>query len=145
MSKINPLEIIEEIYNEHYTYLRNFLIGLTKSDEITDDIIQELFSKVLVNPKMVIQVNYMKSWLVRGVKNTLLDYYGKKKPELLHDENLIESLLIDNHTPEVNIVINDRLETILGELSTTERAIILAKEYYGYNYQEISDLIPILA
>ncbi|UOR11116.1 hypothetical protein [Halobacillus amylolyticus] len=34
MHKINPLELIEEIYKEHYVYLRNFLIGLTKSDEV---------------------------------------------------------------------------------------------------------------
>ncbi|WP_010651558.1 RNA polymerase sigma factor [Oceanobacillus massiliensis] len=141
MSKINPLEIIEEIYNEHYAYLRNFLMGLTKSDEIADDVIQELFSKILVNPTSVLKVNYMKSWLVKGAKNTLLDHYKKKKPELLKDGNLIETLLIDSHTPEANIVIKNHLETILGTLSTTDKAIILAKEYYGYNYQEIGELL----
>ncbi|MFD2925280.1 hypothetical protein [Halobacillus naozhouensis] len=40
MHKINPLELIEEIYKKHYVYLRNFLIGLTKNDEVADDIIQ---------------------------------------------------------------------------------------------------------
>ncbi|MBD8069599.1 RNA polymerase sigma factor [Bacillus sp. PS06] len=141
MSKLNPLEAIEEIYNEHYSYLRNFLIGLTKDDAIADDIIQELFSKILVNPTSVFKVKYMKSWLVQGAKNTLLDHYKKKKPELFKDEKIIESLLIDNHTPEVKMLINNQLETILGQLSTTDKAIILAKEYYGYNYQEISELL----
>ncbi|WP_077604949.1 RNA polymerase sigma factor [Oceanobacillus sojae] len=141
MSKINPLEMIEEIYNEHYAYLKNFLIGLTKSDEIADDIIQELFSKILINPTSVYKVDYMKSWLTRGAKNTLLDYYKKKKPALLHNDRVIESLLIDNHTPEVDFMIHDRLESALGRLSDTDKAIILAKEYYGYNYQEISELL----
>ncbi|WP_341323625.1 hypothetical protein NSQ62_09180 [Solibacillus sp. FSL H8-0523] len=45
MSKMNPLVLIEEIYNEHYAYLRNFLIGLTKSDVIADDIIQDFLQK----------------------------------------------------------------------------------------------------
>ncbi|BAC13204.1 RNA polymerase ECF-type sigma factor [Oceanobacillus iheyensis HTE831] len=141
MSKMNPFDLIEEIYNEHYVYLRNFLIGLTKSDELADDIIQELFTKILVSPSKITEVNYMKSWLLRGAKNTLLDYYKKKKPELLNKENVIETLLVDNYTPEISTTINNELETLLGKLSTTDKAIIFAKEYYGYDYQEISELL----
>lgn len=143
MSKLNPLVLIEEIYNEHYAYLRNFLIGLTKSDVIADDIIQDFFTKILVSPSIVTEVKYMRSWLITGVKNTLLDYYKKKKPELLQDENIIETLLVDNYTPEVSATINNELETILGKLSTSEKAIIIAKEYYGYDYNEISNLLNI--
>ena len=143
MSKMNPLVLIEEIYNEHYAYLRNFLIGLTKSDVIADDIIQDFFTKILVSPSVVTEVKYMRSWLITGVKNTLLDYYKKKKPELLQDENIIETLLVDNYTPEVSATINNELETILGKLTTSEKAIIIAKEYYGYDYNEISNLLNI--
>lgn len=141
MSKNNPLKLIEEVYNEHYRYLRNFLIGLTKSDEIADDIIQELFAKILVTPTRILKVNYMKSWLIKSAKNTLIDYYRKKKPELLNDENIIESLLINNYTPEVSVMTDYELETILNEFSATDKAIIIAKEHYGYNYQEISELL----
>ncbi|MBD8035983.1 RNA polymerase sigma factor [Solibacillus sp. A46] len=143
MSKMNPLVLIEEIYNEHYAYLRNFLIGLTKSDVIADDIIQDFFTKILVSPSVVTEVKYMRSWLITGVKNTLLDYYKKKKPELLHDENIIETLLVDNYTPEVSATLNNELEIVLSKLSTSEKAIIIAKEYYGYDYNEISDLLNI--
>lgn len=143
MAKMNPLDLIEEIYNEHYVYLSNFLIGLTKSDEIAEDIIQELFTKILVSPYRITKVNYMKSWLIRGAKNTLLDYYKKKQPVLFQNEDIIEALLVDNYTPEVSATVNNELETILGELSTTDKAIIIAKEYYGYDYQEISELLNI--
>lgn len=46
----NLFEVIEEIYEEHYTYLRNFLIGLTTNYDVADDIIQELFAKILTDP-----------------------------------------------------------------------------------------------
>ena len=143
MSKINPLVRVEEIYNEHYVYLKNFLIGLTKDGEVADDIIQELFSKILLNPTSVLKVTYMKSWLVRGAKNTLIDHYKKKKPELLKDEKIIETLLVNNQTPEVSAIVNVQLNEILGNLAVTDKAIILAKEYYGYDYQEISELFNI--
>lgn len=137
----NPLELIEEIYKEHYVYLRNFLRGLTKNDDFADDIIQELFAKILVKPSSILDVTYMKSWLVKGVKNTLLDHYKKKTPELLMDENIIENILIDNQTPEIKAMINDQIQSILGDLSSKDKAILLAKIHYGYDYQEISELL----
>lgn len=143
MLKINPLEVIEGIYKEHYVYLKNLLIGLTKNDEVADDIIQELFAKILMNPSNILEVTYIKSWLVKGAKNILLDHYKKKKPELLKNENIIETLLINNQTPEVETLINSQIETVLGSLSTMDRTILLAKVYYGYDYQEISDLLDI--
>ena len=65
---------------------------------------------------MVNNVTYMKSWLARGAKNTLLDHYKKKNPELLHNEALIESLLVDNYTPETNVTVADELEYLLAKL-----------------------------
>lgn len=135
------MELIEEVYNEHYHYLRHFLIGLTKNEELADDIIQDLFAKILLTPNRILKVNYMKSWLIKSAKNTLIDHYRKKKPELFNDENIIESLLIDHFTPEVSVTFNSELEAVLNHLSSTDKAIILAKEYYGYNYQEISELL----
>ncbi|GIN57264.1 RNA polymerase sigma factor [Lederbergia ruris] len=139
----NPFGVIEGLYKEHYTYLRHFLIGLTKSDELADDIIQELFAKMLTDPAKTQQVTHMKSWLVKAAKNTFLDHYRKKKPELLYDESVIESLLIENQTPESKMMIQFQIKTALGHLSTQDQAIFLAKFHYGYHYQEISTLLDI--
>lgn len=139
----NPFEAIEEIYMDHYPYLRNYLLKLTKDEEVADDIIQELFSKILKDPARISQVQHLKSWLIKASKNTLLDYYKKKKPELLHDENLIEDLLVNYQTPESKAVMNAQIEAALKDLSKRDRSIVLAKFYYGYSYEEISDLLNI--
>lgn len=123
----NLFGVIEELYKEHYTYLRNFLIGLTKNDEVADDIIQDLFAKMLTDPSKIQQVTNMKGWLVKVAKNTLLDHYRKKRPELLYDESIIESLLIENQTPESKTMIQFQIQIALGHLSTHDQAIFLAK------------------
>lgn len=46
MNENNPIQYVEKLYIDHYPYLRNFLIGMTKDGEIADDIIQEAFSKI---------------------------------------------------------------------------------------------------
>lgn len=143
MTKNNPLEIIEAMYNAHYSYLKNHLIGLTKSDEEADDVIQELFSKILKEPQKVLEVDHFRSWLIKSAKNMLLDFYKKKRPGLLKDEKIMESILIHNNTPEDDALINDQLEMYLNNMSTTDKAILLAKEYHGYKYEEISELLNI--
>lgn len=91
MPENNPLEIIERIYKAHYVYLHNFLMGLTKDDELADEIIQELFAKLLLQPQMIQDVGYMKSWLVKSAKNTLIDHYRKKTPDLLDGGNRLSN------------------------------------------------------
>ncbi|ATP40644.1 RNA polymerase [Solibacillus sp. R5-41] len=143
MKKKHPFEAIEEIYLAYYPYLKNYLLKLTINEDIANDIIQELFSKILKDPSRISQVQHMKSWLTKASKNTLLDYYKKKKPELFQDENLIEDLLVNYQTPESKAVINAQIEAALKDLSKRDRSILLAKFYYGYNYEEISELLNI--
>lgn len=140
MVKNNLFQQIEVIYEAHYLYLKNFLIGLTKNDALAEDIIQELFAKILTSPNRILEVTYMKSWLVQSAKNTLIDHYRKKKPSLLKDNEVIESLLINHFTPEEATVQSEQLASLLDTLSTREKAILLAKEYYGYSYEEMSEL-----
>lgn len=143
MKNIDSFKVIEDLYKEHYVYLKKILFGLTKSEELSDDIIQDVFAKILKNPSMILEVTYMKSWLVKAAKNTLLNYYKKKKPALLKEGNSIENLLINNVSAEDKMLLNKQLETILNSLSSLDKTILLAKVYYGYNYQEISDLLDI--
>lgn len=143
MNENNPIQYVEKLYIEHYPYLRNFLIGMTKSGEIADDIIQEAFSKILTEPKQLQNITYVRSWLITVTRNTLLDYYKKKRPHLLNNEQVIESLLVDYDTPETNTLISQQLDSILQSLSLQDRAIILAREYYGYSYREMSELFHI--
>lgn len=138
-----PLELIEQMYHDHYSYLRNYLIGFTRSHEEADDVIQELFSKMLRNPQRVLEVENIRGWLVVSARNTFLDFYKKKQPVLLQDEKIMEHLLISNHTPETELMINSQLEMYLGNMSTTDKAIFMAKEYYGYTYEEISIILSI--
>ncbi|WP_042475617.1 RNA polymerase sigma factor [Bacillus ndiopicus] len=143
MTSKDPFELVETIYLEHYLYLKNYLIKLTKNEAIAEDIIQELFTKILKDPAKLIEVTYIKSWLIKSAKNTLLDYYKKRKPVLLNDEAIIEELLINYQTPEFKALLHAEIDFALKDLSRQEQLILLAKFHYGYNYEEISELLNI--
>src|SRR5690625_7628878 len=85
-----PLKIIEEMYNAHYSYLRRYLIGFTRNEGEADDVIQELFSNIIKHPERIVGVENIRGWLVVSARNTFLDFYKKRQPELLKDEKIIE-------------------------------------------------------
>lgn len=129
------------MYTAYYAYLRNYLIGLTKSQEEADDVIQELFSKILRHPPRVFEVENVRSWLTKSARNTLLNLHKRKRPGLLKEENILEILLISNNSAEDEAIVNHQLEGYLAGMSKTDQAIFIAKEYYGYTYEEISDML----
>lgn len=52
-------------------------------------------------------------------------------------------MLIETQTPEDQMIVHQQLDCILDQLSTDDKAVILAKKYYGYSYQEISVILDI--
>lgn len=141
--KKQPLDIIENMYTDHYIYLRNYLLGLTKSHQEADDVIQELFSKILRNPPKVLEVEHVQGWLLKSARNTLLNFYKRKRPVLLKEEEMLETLLISNNSVEDEVMVTQQLDTYLEGMTKTDQAIFIAKEYYGYTYDEISDMLQI--
>ncbi|UOQ49409.1 sigma-70 family RNA polymerase sigma factor [Gracilibacillus caseinilyticus] len=113
---------------------------MTKNENVAEDILQDLFTRILFNPENIFKVTYTRSWLLTCAKNAFLDYYKKKKPVLLNDEELIEQLLIEPTSTEKEVLVNHQLETLLNTLDPIDKAIILAKEYYGYSYLEMEHL-----
>ncbi|WP_010095567.1 sigma factor [Ornithinibacillus scapharcae] len=74
----SPFLNLEKIYQENFHYLSSYLINLTSNKQLTEDIIQETFLKLLKSPEKIKQVSYIRSWLVVNVRNTLIDHYRKK-------------------------------------------------------------------
>src|SRR5690625_7951143 len=82
-------------------------------------------------------------WLIDSVKNYFVDFYKKRQVVLLEDEKIMQYLLISNYAPEDEVMVKSQLEMYLSNTSTTGKAIFIAKEYYGYTYDEISILLNI--
>ncbi|WP_010095566.1 RNA polymerase sigma factor [Ornithinibacillus scapharcae] len=53
----------------------------------------------------------------------------------------MQRLLIDNYHPERKLIINASIEILLNELSEEDQTIFILKEYYGYRYEEISNIV----
>jgi RNA polymerase sigma-70 factor, ECF subfamily len=138
---INPLNVIEEEYEKNYSYLKHFLLKLTRDEQLSEDIIQEVFSRMLRNPEKILEVKYIRTWLVSVAKNLVIDHYRKKKPSLMEDGEIISDLLVDTSNPEGLMIQKETIFNALSNIPKLDKTIFLAKEHYGYKYDEIASLL----
>ncbi|MEB3752711.1 RNA polymerase sigma factor [Geobacillus icigianus] len=74
----DAFSLIEDVYKEHYLYLKRFLLKITSDEKLIEDVIQEVFSKMLLNPEKILEVKYIRSWLMVSTRNLLIDHFRKK-------------------------------------------------------------------
>ncbi|WP_081626280.1 RNA polymerase sigma factor [Caldibacillus debilis] len=138
----SPMEVIEDLYNTHYRYMLNFLLRLTPDRQLAEDIVQEVFSNLLTHPETMLKVRNIQSFLITSARNRLIDHYRKKKRSLLQDGQMMERLLIDQYSAS-RIPERKEIQEILLKLPREYSFVLIARDYYGYSYQEIADLLGI--
>lgn len=132
-------ELIELIYQEHYSYLLHLLTSLSRDKQLAEDIIQDVFITLLNKPDLIIDLRRVKNFLIKSAKNKLIDYYRKTKPTLYGDDTQY-SLVSSPVSFERQVEVTEDLHDVLKQLPDYHRFLLVAKDYYGYSFDEIADL-----
>lgn len=136
---LDPFKEIEEEYNLKYPYIYKFLSRLTKDQEKIHDIIQDVFLTIVKKPEILFEVRNRNAWFIQLAKNKYIDYL-RKKTEVLIDEEYFFNSITSFNTVELQITQNELIEEALSLLSLEDREYVLAKYYYGFNYEEIAQV-----
>jgi RNA polymerase sigma factor (sigma-70 family) len=148
---------ISEIIAEERSRLRNFIRRRVPDPSDAEDILQEVFYKLVEANRLLMPIDHVTGWLFRVARNRITDLFRKKKPESLSDaagksfsdsgdENgelvRIEDLLPSPDAgPEalyVRNVLLDELELALDELPNEQREVFVAHELEGRSFKELS-------
>jgi len=127
----------EKIYKENYSKILNFIKSKTATVEDAEDITSVVFEKAfkgMGNFKW--QGIPVSSWLYKIAKNSLIDFYRKKKYSLTTEKMLeIKGPIINS---EQDIMSNLCFEQIVNSLKPRERKIIYMKFFEGHTNKNIA-------
>ena len=141
---------ISEIIAEERSRLRNFIRRRVPNPSDVEDILQEVFYKLVEANRLLMPIDHVTGWLFRVARNRITDLFRKKKAESFSEtvENedgealRIEDLLPSSEAgPEalyVRNVLLDELELALGELPKEQREVFVAHEIEGRSFKELS-------
>jgi RNA polymerase sigma factor (sigma-70 family) len=148
---LEPDQRISEVVKREQSRLRNFIRRRVPDSRDAEDILQDVFYKLVEANRLLMPIEHVTGWLFRVARNRITDLFRKKTPEPFSDPAVegddgevlpIEDLLPSPDAgPEALYVRNlllDELELALDELPDGQREVFVAHELEGRSFKELS-------
>jgi RNA polymerase sigma factor (sigma-70 family) len=143
---------IADIVGEYGTKLKNFIRKRVSSEEDTEDILQDVFYRLVEADSLMKPIEQLSGWLYAVTRNRITDWYRKKGSELLNysksadsDDDLffeIGDLLVSQddsaESEYLKSMVWDELEKALDELPEEQRLVFEMNELQGVSFKEIA-------
>src|SRR6202158_925909 len=146
---------ISEIVTEERSRVRNCSHRRVPDPADAEDILQDVFYKLVEANRLLMPIDHMTGWLFRVARNRITDLFRKKRPEtfseaagededgeLLQIEDLLPSPDAGPEALYVRSVLLDELELALDELPNdhpmSQREVFIAHELEGRSFKELS-------
>lgn len=130
----------EQEYNTAVKTLSHRLFGYVfkslRDREDANDIVQDSFMKLWENKEKV-ELPKAKSWLFTTAHNGLINFVKKSGRSSSLEGLKIERGKEDKHAFELTEIIDDAL----SKLPEQHKTILLLRDYEGYNYKEIGEIL----
>jgi RNA polymerase sigma factor (sigma-70 family) len=142
---------ISEVVKREGSRLRNFIRRRVADPRDVEDVLQDVFYKLVEANRLLMPIDHITGWLFRVARNRITDLFRKKKPELFSDAAVEdedgELLQIEDLLPSPDAgpealylrhVLLDELELALDELPDEQREVFIAHELDGRSVKELS-------
>ena len=130
----------EQDYNncvdEHSNGVYRFIVKNIRSTQDAEDIVQSAYEKLWVNRERVTPLK-AKSYLYTVAYHQMIDVIRKenKKP------TTNEYMEVDQVTHQISSELKQNLLSAINLLNPTQKSLVLLKDYEGYSYQEIGEIM----
>jgi RNA polymerase sigma factor (sigma-70 family) len=142
---------ISEVVTREQSRLRNFIRRRVPDPRDAEDILQDVFYKLVEANRLLMPIEHIKGWLFRVARNRITDLFRKKEPESFGDVTAAgedgERLQLEDLLPSPDAgpdalfarnVLLDELELAIDELPDEQRDVLVAHELEGRSFKEIA-------
>lgn len=113
-----------------------FILKNLRHSEDAQDVVQTAFEKMWIN-RGEVDATRCKSYLFTVAYNQMIDHIRKNKRISLREDFREEVKVTDGQVHNTRKV----LEQALGRLNEVQRSLVLLKDYEGYSYDEIGNIM----
>ncbi len=130
------LDMMRYLFQRYHVKIYNFCLQMTRERDLSKDLTQEVFYKVLKHRETYRQ-NKFSSWLYAIARNLCKDYYRtSKKTQPLNDKDLY--IIHENGSEPLGNL--RQLNFALDQLGTSDRELIVMGKFQGLKYLEIAEI-----
>ena len=141
---------ISDVIKREQSRLRNFIRRRVLDPRDVEDILQDVFYKLVEANRLLMPIDHVTAWLFSVARNRITDLIRKKKPESFSDtanQDDDDELRLDELLPSPDAgpealyarnVLVDELELAIEELPREQREVFVAHELEGRSFKQIA-------
>jgi RNA polymerase sigma factor (sigma-70 family) len=118
-----------------------FIVKNLRHEADAHDVVQNSFEKLWIN-RATVDNEKVKAYLFTIAYNQMIDHIRKVK-RVVYKEDVTENIhrtVLDYNEPNQ---LKKTLDEALAKLNDTQRSLVLLKDYEGYSYAEISEILEL--
>lgn len=132
-------EMLGVLFERYHVPLFNFYLKLTGSRPVSEDLVQEVFFRILKYRHSYRLDTPFRAWMYQIARNARLDYLRKRKPETSFEPEMspsIEPTDTAQQTQETEL-----LRTALMQISEDKREVLVLSRFQDLKYEEIAQML----
>jgi len=136
---------LERLYDEHAQALYAFLLNFTRDEADTRDLLQEIFTRLAREPKLLSGVREPRAFLIRLAHNAAIDLMRRRGTRDRTRENFAAEAIspfAPSPDPDEQVFRNEFSAALAG-LPADQRAVVHLKLWGGLTFEEISVALDI--
>jgi RNA polymerase sigma-70 factor (ECF subfamily) len=122
--------------DEYSDGVYRFILKNLKDEDNAKDVVQEAFTKMWERAEDV-DSSKAKSYIFTTAYHTMIDFIRKNKRLVSEDEVYRPEPSSARSYSDLNEILEDALE----KLSEVQKSVVLLRDYEGYSYQEIGEIV----
>lgn len=143
---------IAEVVEREQSRLRRFIRRRVPDPRDAEDILQDVFYKLVEANRLLMPIDFVTAWLFRVARNRITDFFRKKTEERLGDavaideagdrlhlEDLLRSPDAAPDAVYARTLLLAALEIAVDELPAEQREVFVAHELEGRSFKEMAD------
>ncbi len=139
------MQELEQIYKEYYPIVYKYLLCLTNDSDISEELTQETFYKMLKKINSFNGNSKLSVWLCEIAKNLWYDYLRKKKVKTVsYDEMKISDSMINKENLENQYINKEKLDETtrkIESLDTLSKRVLYLRLNSDMSFKEIGKIL----
>jgi RNA polymerase sigma-19 factor, ECF subfamily len=136
-----------QLFIQFYNKLSRFVMGFTKSKELTEEIVSDVFINIWRRRKNIEEIKNLKLYLYVSAKNITFNYLKKLHRENLADLDAVEiepeDPFADPAAAMITREMNQKLKAAINELPPRCKLIYTLIKEDGLSYKQTAQLLNI--
>ena len=132
-------EMLGELFERYQVPLFNFYYRLTGDRSLSEDLVQEVFFRILKYRHSYRPETPFRAWMYQIARNARIDYLRRRRPETALEPEMEPAVFPSDTAQEQQEA--TLLRRALLELPEEKREVLVLSRFQGLKYEQIAELM----